>query len=110
MTRLPSVQPMSVLPSSRRMAVNGMFGVFTLPDDLALRRVLADDLVEQLRHQVVAVGQLAGHAGLQMMVLRLSLERDFDEDLALAIDFQQARLVAGLGEQDLPLRRAAGRC
>ena len=29
MTRLPSVQPMSVFPSGRRIAVNGMWGVLT---------------------------------------------------------------------------------
>ena len=79
MTRLPRVQPIRVLPSSRRIAVKGLSGVFDLPDDLALGGVLADDLVEQLRDEVVAVGQLAGHPGLEVVVLRLGLERDLDD-------------------------------
>ena len=99
-TRLPTVQPTRVLPSGSRIAVNGMSGVFASQATLPSGRVLADHLVEQLRDQVVAVVELAGHPGLEVVVPGLGLERDLDQDLPLAVDLQEPGPVAGLGQQD----------
>ena len=82
MTRLPERAADQRVAVVRRIAVNGMCGVFTSQTTLPFGVVLADDLVEQLRHEVVAVGELAGHARLQVVVLRLGLERHLDDDLA----------------------------
>ena len=40
------------------------------------------------------------HAGLEVVVLGLGLQRDFDEDAPLPVHFEEAGLVARLGDQD----------
>src|SRR5258706_210037 len=70
-----------------------------LPDDYAGRCIFADDLVEQVGDEIVAVGQLAGHAGLHVVIVDLALEGEFDEDFAVVVNFQEAGLWAGFGEE-----------
>ncbi len=74
MTRFPSVQPMRVWPSGSRMAVKGMLGVETSQTTSPSGVYSRHDLVEQLGHEVMAVGQLASHAGLEVVVAGLGLE------------------------------------
>ena len=90
------------------MAVNGQFGVFTSQTILPAGVYSRHHLVEELRHEVIAVGEFAGHARLQVMVLRLRLQRHFHDDLALAIHFQQARLLAGFREENVVADRLDG--
>jgi hypothetical protein len=80
-----------------------------LPDDFSIGLVFADDLIQQLWHEVVPVRQLASHSGLQMVVLGLSLQRNFDDDLSFAIDFQQPRLVASLRQHDVAVLQSLSR-
>ena len=47
--------------------------------------------------------ELAGHAGLQVEVLRLGLERDIDQHLPVAVHLDQSRLRPGLGEHVAPV-------
>ena len=82
------------------MAVNGIFGVLTSQTTAPAGRVFPHDLVEQLRHEIIAVGQLSRHSGLEMVILDLGLQRDLDENLSAAVDFEKAGLVARLGDQD----------
>ena len=76
-------------------------GRLDLADDLALGRVFADDLVEQLRDEVVPTRQLAGHPGLEVRVAGLRLDRHLDDHPAARVDLDQPRLLARLGDEDV---------
>ena len=71
-----------------------------LADDPALRVIFADDLIEQLRHKIMAASELPRHPRLEVMVPRLGLDGDLGRDLAVSVDLQDARAIAGLGQQD----------
>ena len=79
------------------------------PDNFAVGLVLADHLVEQLRHEVVPVLQFASHPRLQVMILRLSLQRHLDRDLAVACHFEQPRFVSRLRHQDVAVLQSLRR-
>ncbi len=83
-------------------------GRFDFPDDFAGRGVFADNPVEQLRNEVIPVFELASHARLQVVIIRLSLERDGLGDMALAVDLEQSRFVAGLGDEVPAFDRLGG--
>jgi hypothetical protein len=93
-------QRMAVAQTYRREG--HIWGLY-LPNDFALRRVFADDFVEQLRNKVISVRKFASHAGLQMVVFRLGLQRNFDDDLTLTIDFQQPWLCASFRDEKMVL-------
>ena len=96
-------QRVSVVKANRgeRPRVLRFFGRLRLPHDVAIGRVLADDLVEQLRYEIVPVGQHARHARFHVVVGGLRLDRRLVHDRALGVDLEDARLVAGLGDHSV---------
>lgn len=54
----------------------------------------------ELGDEVVAVGELAGHTALHVVVGELAGDGKLDDDFAGAVEFQQARLGAGFGDHD----------
>src|SRR5436190_116959 len=71
-----------------------------LPDDLALRIVLADRAVAFVAHQVVAGRQLPDQAGVAVRARIVDLELDLAVQLAVPIDLDDAA-GAGFGDHDL---------
>ena len=67
--------------------VFGLLGRFVFPNNFALRRVFSYYLVEELRYEVVAIGELARHPAFHVMIRVLALQGDFHDNLAFAIDF-----------------------
>ncbi len=92
-TLLPLVRQISVLPLSKRIAVNGQFFASRPPkirhvgrelfDNLSPRRVFLDLERQQMRDQIVAIGQFAGHPRLHVGVVGFRLQRKLQDDLAV---------------------------
>lgn len=71
-----------------------------LPNNFSLRRVFAHDLVQKLGNQIVSVGELSGHARLQVVILGLRLERHLGDNLPVATDFEYAGFGTRFGQKD----------
>ena len=72
-----------------------------LPNDFSFSIVFADDFVQKLRHEVIAIRQLARHAALHMEIRGLTLQSNLDDDFSFGIDFQDARFRPGFRQQNV---------
>ena len=77
-------------------------------DNFALGIVFAHLLVEQVRHEVVAVLQLARHACLHVDILYLALQFYHYLHLALGVNLLEAGLGAGLGDEHVAVPQGLG--
>jgi len=65
-----------------------------LSEDLSFARIMIDGKVQQMRRQVSAVGELASHPSLHVMVLFLTGQREFQNYITGHADFEQSGIVA----------------
>lgn len=90
-------RPMLGLGTTKMVRVGLQVG-----DDLSGGGVLLDRKTEQVRCQVISVGQFSGHSRLHMVVVGLfGIHSDGLGDLAIRIDLDETRLVAQYGNQSL---------
>ncbi len=116
----------SVSDRGERPTVYLVFGIarcgcVQIAQNLAVAGIVEDGEVEQVWCQVRSVGELAGHPGLHVMVLRLAGERELDHHFAGSADFKQSWIIAcfrddertvgcGLSTVDLALSAFPDQC
>src|ERR1051326_606312 len=71
------------------------------PGYLSIGRIFADDFIQELWNQIIAVGEFSCHASLQMVISGLASQRDVYNNCSVGIDLEDSRMWPGFGEKDI---------